>query len=53
MGPCGNRPGSQLIVMLVASTGVARTFSGGDAGKPNGNVLIMTLSLEKIGSVVV
>lgn len=52
MGPCGNNPGSQLILMLVASTGVARTFCGGDAGKPNGKVLMITLSLEKIGSVV-
>lgn len=50
MGPCGKGPGSQLTLIRVQSTGTARTKAGGDAGTPDGRVLITTLGADTMGS---
>lgn len=50
IGPFGNGPGFQEIVILLESTAVARTITGADVGGPAANVLITTLGRETIGS---
>lgn len=50
MGPCGNGPGSQLTLTRVLSIGTARTIAGGEAGIPDGKVLITRLGADTIGS---